>query len=138
MTRSARPSRRRTRGQDGFTLIEMLVVISILGILAMVVTLSMVGITSLAEKQANDGERLIVQSAMDGMMIDQHIDPAAACDGSPAGGTRDMSRFPNGADDSQSGTGHPVSLFPRYLQKQYMNRSYVCTTGGGVQPTSGG
>jgi len=113
----------------------MLVVISILGVLAMVVSLSMVGITKLAQRRADDGERLTVQSAMDMMMMDQHIDPSTACAGSSP--TNNMGLFPNGADDSRSGTDRPVSLYPRYLHKQYLDRAYVCTTGGGVQPFSG-
>jgi prepilin-type N-terminal cleavage/methylation domain-containing protein len=127
----------RFRKQSGFTLIEMLVVMSILGILAAVVSLAMVGVTNLAQKRANDGELLTVQSAMDFMIMDEHIDPAAACAGSPPEGTGDMSQFPNGAGWTRSGSGAPVRLYPHYLRKQIMNRSYVCTTGGGVQPATG-
>jgi type II secretory pathway pseudopilin PulG len=111
----------------------MLVVITILGILGAIVSLSMIGITDLAQKRANDGERLMVQSAMDFMMMDQRIDPAIACNGAPAGGTNDMSKFPNAANDSQPATGQPVSLFPRYLRKQHLHQSYVCATGGAVR-----
>lgn len=116
----------------------MLVVISILGILAMVVTMSMVGLTDLARKRASDGELSTIQSAMDAMMLDQQIDPADACAGAPPSGTADMSEFPNGTSWTHAGAGVAVKLYPHYLRKQMMNRAYVCTTGGGVQPAPGG
>src|SRR5260370_30676707 len=56
------------KGQSGFTLIELLVVVTILGVLAAIVTLSLVGITTNAEKQSCLQEYKTVQSGLDADM----------------------------------------------------------------------
>ena len=56
------------KGQSGFTLIELLVVVTILGVLAAIVTLSLVGITTNAQKQACLQEYKTVQDGLDGYM----------------------------------------------------------------------
>lgn len=56
------------KGQAGFTLIELLVVVTILGVLAAIVTLSLVGITTNAEKQACLQEYKTVQAGLDAYM----------------------------------------------------------------------
>ena len=56
------------KGQQGFTLIELLVVVTILGVLAAIVTLSLVGITTNAEKQACLQEYKTVQAGLDAYM----------------------------------------------------------------------
>src|ERR1700739_1822249 len=56
------------KGQSGFTLIELLVVVTILGVLAAIVTLSLVGITTNAEKQACLQEYKTVQAGLDAYM----------------------------------------------------------------------
>jgi len=131
---------RNRRSQGGFTLIEMLVVISILGILAAVVSMSLVGLNSLAQKRADDGELMTVQSAMNFMLTDQLVDPDIACSayaGGPQGAT-DMSRFPVTAASPSSGSaGHrPLPLYPHYLRGRYTRRAYVCTGNGTVTPAS--
>jgi prepilin-type N-terminal cleavage/methylation domain-containing protein len=127
----------RARNQRGFTLVEMLVVMAIMSILAMVVTLAMVGVNNGAQQRANQAELMTLQSAMNFMIMDQGIQPEDACAGSPAGGTNDMSQFPNGAAWVQQSGGAPVRLYPHYLRKQTMNRAYVCTGGGTVRPIGG-
>ncbi len=133
------------RRQRGFTLIELLVVMSILGMLAGVVTMSMIGLHDLAQRRADDEELMTVQSAMNLMVTDQLVDPDVACSQytGPAGGTNDMSRFPSGHPFAASGGNgqptaqQPVQLYPHYLRKQLLHRSYLCTGSGTVQRIGG-
>ncbi len=117
--------------QKGFTLIEMLVVISILGILAAVVTMSMIGVTSLAQKNANDAETHTVQIALDTMAAQQQVPTGAVCT-SPFPDTQYMSQFPVSA--SSAAPGFPVALYPNYLHKDQLTRKYTCDTNGVVSP----
>jgi general secretion pathway protein G len=128
-------ARARLRSQRGFTLIEMLVVLTILGILGCIVTMSMIGLTSLAQSRANAEELMTVQSAMNFMIMDQQVNPEDACAGSPAKGTNNMARFPDTTDWTGQGSQAPVRLYPHYLRKQLLNRAYVCS-GGTVQPAT--
>ena len=109
--------------QQGFTLIELLVVISILGILAAIVTMSLVGITTRAQTQANDAEHATVQAALDTMLADQNIDAATA--GCGGGASANMAAFPSGA--------HPLN--PLYLHNPAATRRpYSCDANGQITP----
>ena len=68
--------RRKKRNQGGFTLIELLVVIAILGILAAIVSISLLGVTAAAKSNALKAEKQVIQGAFDAMLQDQHVDPA--------------------------------------------------------------
>ncbi|HKF77121.1 MAG TPA: prepilin-type N-terminal cleavage/methylation domain-containing protein [Candidatus Dormibacteraeota bacterium] len=149
MRRTAIPARLRwqlasRRSQGGFTLIEMLVVISILGILAAVVSMSLVGLNGLAQKRADDGELMTVQSAMNFMLTDQLVDPDIACSAYAGGprGVTDMAAFPATAPSpppspSPGSAGHrPLPLYPHYLRGRYTRRPYVCTGNGTVTAAS--
>lgn len=116
--------------QRGFTLIEMLVVISILGILAAVVTMSMVGVTNLAQSRADATELKVVQVAVDTMANEQQVPANQVCPPSQTP-TNNMSEFPTSNTDT-SQTGSPVALYPRYVREQFTHKNYSCDTSGVV------
>src|SRR5437588_553790 len=110
--------------QKGFTLIELLVVISILGILAAVVTMSMVGVTKLAQQRAADAEKATVQAALDTMANEQLVKPGEVCNGAPS--SNDMSEWPANRAATDSPAGQKVALFPRYLRQKNTHGTYSC------------
>ncbi len=128
------------RDQRGFTLIELLVVISILGILAAVVTMSMVGITRVAQDRAAATEKQTIQTAYDTMLADQGVPSGHECDGattggatgSPGSGTNIMSSFANVQWAAQP-QHVPVALYPHYLRQATTHGDYHCY----IDPTSG-
>lgn len=140
---------RRRNNQKGFTLIELLVVISILGILAAVVTMSMVGITRIAQDRAAATELQTVQVAYDTMLSDQGV-PANSvsnltCDGAPpdAGHALDaMDKFPQAKSVTFDVNGKPipshdtVALYPNYLRQPTTHGTYYCTGSGEIKQAS--
>lgn len=116
--------------QKGFTLIELLVVISILGILAAVVTMSMVGITKVAQDRAAKTELQTVQTALDTMLADQGVPSGSEC--TTATATADMSAFPSSVPYSSAASHVPVQLYPHYLRQQLTNGTYVCGSNGSI------
>lgn len=130
---------RRRNNQKGFTLIELLVVISILGILAAVVTMSMVGITRIAQDRAAATELQTVQVAYDTMLSDQQVPSDKTCDGDPGvgPGTNNMQNFPSGTV-AQAGTParDTVQLYPTYLRQQQTHGKYHCTGNGEIKQDS--
>lgn len=125
-----------TNNQRGFTLIELLVVISILGILAAVVTMSMVGVTKLAQNRAADAEKATVQAALDTMANEQLAPPGSICP-SPAPNTNNMANFPVPAPSVQPSppAGASVPLFPRYLRQDKTHGTYTCDPNGVITQT---
>ncbi len=133
MERALAELRKRRRNQRGFTLIEMLVVISILGILAAIVTMSMVGVAGLAQQRADSAQLHSIQAALDTMANEQGLAADQVCPGNQ-GPVADMGAFPSGSSNANVGVpGQRVPLFPRYLrQPQVLNHSYTCTPDGVV------
>lgn len=122
------------RDQRGFTLIELLVVISILGILAAVVTMSMVGITKIAQDRAAATEEQTVQTAYDTMLADQGVPSGSECAGS--GSTSDMSTFPTSGAWNAAPSHNLVSLFPHYLRQNKTHGTYHCEANGQIKQDS--
>jgi len=126
--------------QKGFTLIELLVVISILGILAAVVTMSMVGITKIAQDNAKATEKQTVQVAYDTMLADQGIPSGSECPpaGSPGGSlataTSDMSSFGSTTKWSTAVAGdhNLLALAPKYLRTNTRGVYWCDAANGGL------
>lgn len=66
------------RDEGGFTLVELLVTISILAVLFGIVALGLAGVGSNAEVEVQKAEKGIVQSAVDIHMADQNLSSITA------------------------------------------------------------
>ena len=120
------------KSQGGFTLIEVLVVMTILGILAAIVSISLLGVTANARTKAKDAEKATVQAAFDAMLSDQQVpagDIAGVCSG---GYTQNMQAFPGSAQYTGPDGLVPVVLATHYLRQSNTQYSYACTANGDV------
>jgi|ERR1700730_9131657 prepilin-type N-terminal cleavage/methylation domain-containing protein len=122
------------KDQKGFTLIEVLVVMTILGILAAIVSISLLGVTASARQKAAAAEKQTVQAALDAMLSDQQVDQTTTfCDGTVH---NDMTKFPVGTDYTVAGTGNPTRLSTHYLREAVTQYDYSCDSKGNI--TQGG
>ncbi len=110
------------RDSRGFTLVEILMVIALLGILAAVVLPNFTGLAGTGKTEAAKAELVIVQTAMDTMMAKLGLSSVNV-----TAATSNMAAFP---------TGSP--LYPNYMRLATSKGTYSCTATGLVAQASSG
>lgn len=71
----ARALHKRTKGDKGFTLIELIVVIAVLGVLATLIIPRVVGVKSKAETAAMEANEKIIRNALERYYLDHETYP---------------------------------------------------------------
>jgi len=114
--------RKNGKGEKGFTLVELLIVFTLLGVLAAIMIPNVAGLVGYGHTQSAAAEKSVVQTAMDSMMAKEDLTAVAW-----TLATSNMTLFP---------TGH--ALYPNYLRTEATKGTYSCDTTGLVSQNSTG
>jgi len=115
---------KRVRSNKGFTLVEILIVVAIIGVLAGVIIPRFSGVLGHSQTQAATHESALVQTAMDTMMAKESLSSVTVV----GTATNDMSGFPDGTNP----------LYPNYFRTATSTGTYTCTPNGLVTQVSDG
>jgi prepilin-type N-terminal cleavage/methylation domain-containing protein len=113
---------RKRKGEKGFTLVELLIVFTLLGVLAAIVIPNVAGMVGFGQSQSAAAELSVVQTAMDAMMAKENLTSVTVTTN-----TSNMAAFP---------TGNP--LYPDYLRKATTKGAYSTDNVGLVSQNSTG
>jgi len=111
-----------SRGEKGFTLVELLIVFTLLGVLAAIMIPNVSGLIGYGQSKAALAELSIIQTAMDTMMAKDNLATVDAVDDAHA--TANMSHFTE---------THP--LYPGYVRFEGATGNYTCDATGLVTQT---
>jgi prepilin-type N-terminal cleavage/methylation domain-containing protein len=117
-------NRMHTKGEKGFTLVELLIVFTLLAVLAAIMIPNFSGLVAYGHTEAAATELSIVQTAMDAMMAKNSL---ASVNVTTA--TSDMADFPNDSLDP---------LYDGYLRTATTKGTYTCDATGLVAQASTG
>ena len=112
------------RDNKGFTLVELLIVVAILGVVAAAVLINAGVFADEGETEAALAEKVTVQTAMDVMMAKAGLSSVTAV----TTATSNMASFPDGTNP----------LYPTYIRTTTTTGTYTCDTTGLVTQASTG
>ena len=114
---------RKRSGEEGFTLVELLIVLAILAVLVAVVLPNFTGLLGGSQTTAADAEKVIIQTAVDAKMAAESLATTTAI----TTATTDMTTAAGG-----------FGLYPTYMRGTVTKGTYTCDTTGKVTQASTG